>query len=95
MVNTMNMKAWSVITNMWNIAHILPGIGIMYHGKIAIKRNTNSPVNMFPNSLSARLNGFAISSTMVNTKLIGASAIPKGCTKNDLKYPPGPLIFTL
>ena len=41
MVNTMNMKAWSVITNMWNIAHILPGIGIMYHGKIAIKRNTN------------------------------------------------------
>ena len=89
------MKAWRVITSIWNIAHILPGIGIMYHGNIAIKRNTNSPVNIFPKSLNAKLSGLAISSTMVNIKFIGAKAMPKGWTKKDLKYPQGPLIFTL
>ena len=60
------------------MAHILPGMGIIYHGKIAIRRKTNSPVNILPKSLNAKLNGFAISSTIVSTKLIGAKAIPKG-----------------
>ena len=67
----------------------------MYQGNIAINRNTNSPVNIFPKSLKAKLNGLAISSTIVNTKFIGARAIPKGWTRNDLKYPPSPLFFTL
>ena len=77
------MNACSVITKIWNIAHKLPGIGIMYHGNKAISKNTNSPVNIFPKSLSAKLNGLANSSTNVSTKFTGAKYIPKGCTIND------------
>ena len=78
MVKTIKINACNVITNMWKIAHILPGIGIIYQGSMAINKKTNSPVNIFPNNLRARLKGLAISSTIVKIKLIGARAIPKG-----------------
>ena len=78
MVKTMNIKACNVITKMWNIAHKLPGIGIMYQGSSAINKKTNSPVNIFPNNLKAKLNGLASSSTIVRIKLIGANQIPNG-----------------
>ena len=45
---------------------------MMYHGNRAISKNTNSPVNIFPKSLSAKLSGLANSSTSVKTKLTGA-----------------------
>jgi len=72
MVSTINMNACKVITKIWNIAHKLPGIGMMYHGNNAISKNTNSPVNIFPKSLNAKLSGLANSSTKVNIKLTGA-----------------------
>ena len=65
---------------MWKIAHRLPGIGIKYHGKIAISKNTSSPVNIFPKRRRARLNGFANSSTSVRMKFIGARYIPVSYT---------------